>query len=441
MNKQIVKLIIILLLIPSCNLKPMKDQTPLFGEKKIDKKQQEVLDKKKIKIFIPENKINKEFNPTLQISLENIYDNSKEKIYLYNNIGRYDYEGILEKKNKFKFSKIVNFNQNEPKLIFIENDLIFFDKKGTLTRYDEFNKKVWVLNNYSKIEKKSKPFLYLANNKDILIVADSISKFYAIDINNGNLIWTKNNSSSFNSEIKIYKNKFFITDSQNILHCFSIKDGKKLWSHETDNILIKSSKKLSIVIDKEVVYFNNSIGDIRAISLENGSLIWQLPTLNNDVYAESLSLKSSDLVLDNKSIYFSNNRNEFYSVDVNSGTIRWKQKINSSIRPTIIGNTIITITQNGFLIIIDKISGNIVRITDIFEFIKEKKRKEISPVGFIVGSKYIYATISNGRIVIINITSGKYEKIIKIDGNKISKPFVFKNNLFIVKDNAIIQFD
>ena len=442
MNNQIVKIIVIFLLIASCNgLKPMKDQDPLFGEKKIDKKQQEVLDKKKIKLFIAEDIINKEFNPTLKINLENIYDNSKEKINLYNNIGRYDYEGILAENSKFKFSKIVNFNQNEPKLIFIENDLIFFDKKGTLTRYDEFNKKVWVLNNYSKIEKKSKPFLYLANNQDILIVADSISKFYAIDINNGNLIWTKNNSSSFNSEIKIHQNKFFITDSQNILHCFSIKDGKKLWSHETDNILIKSSKKLSIVIDKEVVYFNNSIGDIRAISHENGSLIWQLTTLNNDVYAESLSLKSSDLVLDNQSIYFSNNRNEFYSIDVNSGTIRWKQKINSSIRPTIIGNTIITITQNGFLIIIDKISGNIVRITDIFEFIKEKKRKEISPVGFIVGSKYIYATISNGRIVIINITSGKYEKIIKIDGNKISKPFVFKNNLFIVKDSAIIQFD
>ena len=58
-----------------------------------------------------------------------------------------------------------------------------------------------------------------------------------------------------------------------------------------------------------------------------------------------------------------------------------------------------------------------------------------------MGSKYIYATISNGRIVIINIENGKNEKIIKIDGNKISKPFVFKNNLFIVKDSAIIQFD
>ena len=441
MSKQIVKLIIILLLVPSCNLKPLKDQTPLFGEKKIDKKKQEVLNKKKVKLFISEDKINKEFNPTLQINLENIFDNSKEKINLSNNIGSYAYKSILTKKNKFKFSKINNFNQNEPKLIFIENDLIFFDKKGTLTRYNEFNKKVWTFNNYSKIEKKSKPFLYLANNQDILIVADSISKFYAIDINNGNLIWSKNNSSSFNSEIKIYKNYFFITDNQNILHCFSVKDGKELWSHKTDNILIKSSKKLSIVIDNEIVYFNNSIGDIRAVNLKNGSLIWQLPTLNNDVYAESLSLKSSDLVLDNKSIYFSNNRNAFYAIDVNSGTIRWEQKINSSIRPTIIGNTIITITQNGFLIIIDKISGNIVRVTDIFQFFKEKKRKELFPVGFIVGSKNIYVTISNGRMLIIDIKNGKYEKIIKIDGKKISKPFIAKNDLFIVKDSAIIQFD
>ena len=441
MNKQIVKLIIILLLIPSCNLKPLKDQTPLFGEKNTDKKKHEVLDKKKVKLFISEEIINTEFNPTLQINLENIFNNSKKKINLSNNMGRYDYEGILVKKNKFRFSTIVNFNQNEPKLIFIENDLIFFDKKGTLTRYNEFNKKVWVLNSYSKIEKKSKPFLYLANNQNILIVADSISKFYAIDINNGNLIWTKNNSSSFNSEIKIYKNKFFITDSQNILHCFSLKDGKKLWSHETDNILIKSSKKLSIVIGNKVVYFNNSIGDIRAINLEDGSLIWQLPTLNNDVYAESLSFKSSDLVLDNKSIYFSNNRNAFFAIDINSGTVRWKQRINSSIRPTIIGNTIITITQNGFLIIIDKISGNIVRITNIFESFKEKKRKELSPVGFIVGSKNIYVTISNGRMLIIDIKNGKSERIIKIDGKKISKPFVVKNDLFIVKDSAIIQFD
>jgi outer membrane protein assembly factor BamB len=166
-----------------------------------------------------------------------------------------------------------------------------------------------------------------------------------------------------------------------------------------------------------------------------------LPTLRNNIYAESLSLKSSDLVLDKKIIYFSNNKNEFYALEANSGILRWKTKINSVIRPKIIGNAIITITQNGFLIILDKVSGNIIRITDIFDKFKEKKRVQIYPVGFVVGAKKIYLTTTNGRLLIIDIKTGKNEKIMKIDGDKISKPFINKNKLFIIKDKAIIRFN
>ena len=33
-----------------------------------------------------------------------------------------------------------------------------------------------------------------------------------LDINTGNLIWSKNNLAPFNSQIKIYEDKFFIID-------------------------------------------------------------------------------------------------------------------------------------------------------------------------------------------------------------------------------------
>ena len=426
------------------SLKPMKDQVPLFGEKKKTNNdtKEEILKKDKTqKLFISEKPINDELNSKLQINLENSFINSKRKNNLDNNAGRHDFDGELTKKLNYKFSKISNFHQNEPKPIFFENDLIFFNKKGSLIRFNESKEKVWISNNYTKTEKKSKPFLYLAKNQNILIVADSISKFYALNIINGDLIWTNNNSSSFNSEIKIYKDKFFVTDSQNTLHCFSIKDGREIWSHKTENTLIKSEKKLSIIINNNVVYFNNSIGDVTALNVQKGNLIWQLPTLHNNIYAESLSLKSSDLVLDKKIIYFSNNKNEFYAIEANSGILRWKTKINSAMRPKIIGNAIITITQNGFLIILDKVSGNIIRITDIFDKFKEKKRSQIYPVGFVVGVKKIYLTTTNGRLLIIDIKTGKNEKIMKIDGDKISKPFINKNKLFIIKDKAIIRFN
>ena len=40
--------------------------------------------------------------------------------------------------------------------------------------------------------------------------------------------------------------------------------------------------------------------------------------------------------------------------------------------------------------VIDKITGNIIKVTDVFNNFNPKKRKEILPTGFIVGRKNIY---------------------------------------------------
>ena len=91
-------------------------------------------------------------------------------------------------------------------------------------------------------------------------------------------------------------------------------------------------------------------------------------------------------------------------------------------------------------------------LLNIRELIKSKKENEhtfgqnkksaaIEPVGFIVGSKNIYLTTSHGRLIIIDIATGKPTSVIKIDNDKISRPFVLNKNLFIIKDNAIIKLD
>ena len=93
------------------------------------------------------------------------------------------------------------------------------------------------------------------------------------------------------------------------------------------------------------------------------------------------------------------------------------------------------------MIIIDKDSGNIIRITDIFDIYKEKKRTQIYPINFVVGSKNIYLSTSNGRLQVISIKTGKNKRIIKIESGKISRPFINKKKLFIIRDKAIIRFD
>ena len=71
--------------------------------------------------------------------------------------------------------------------------------------------------------------------------------------------------------------------------------------------------------------------------------------------------------------------------------------------------------MEGFLVVIDRRQGNIIRITDIFKQFKKKKRSEIKPVGFILGSENIYLTTSHGRLMIIDIALGKTISMLKIE--------------------------
>ena len=93
------------------------------------------------------------------------------------------------------------------------------------------------------------------------------------------------------------------------------------------------------------------------------------------------------------------------------------------------------------MIILEKNTGNIIRVTDIFKNFKVKKRPNIKPTGFIVGLDKIYLSTSNGKLIVIDITTGKTISLLKIDNEKISKPFIQNKNLFLIKDNAVIKLD
>jgi len=390
-------------------------------------------------IFATEAALGQELNPNLTIKLDSNVNNNLAIRNYFNNDGRLNYDGELKKSSRYKFSKIKNFYQLEPTISFNNKNLIFFDNKGSILQFNDKSKLIWKKNHYSKSEKKLKPILQFANNGKFLIVADNIAKYYMLDLINGNLIWSKSNLAPFNSQIKIYKDKFFIIDFSNTLRCFLIKDGEELWNIRTESSLIRSQKKLSMVIVNGVIYFNNTIGDISAVDMNKGELLWQLPTQSSLIYEASFSLETSDIITDSTSLFFSNNKNQLFSIDLGSGSFNWENKVNSNLRPSLVGNYIFTVSIEGYLIVIEKNSGNIIRVTDVFKNFKPKKRKKIKPTGFVMGLNNIYLSTDNGRILVIDIASGKTKSVLKIDNEKISRPIILDKNLFVVKDNAIIK--
>ena len=425
-------IIILFLFSYSCSF---DNKTSLWKEKSITENEN-------IKIIFKngENLI-KQINSNLKIKIVSKSFNKSFVNNLNNNNGYINYNGNLKRLRKYKFSNIENFDKTQSEIIIYNQSLIFFDNKGNLLKFNDKSKLEWKKNFYTKAEKKLGPILSMSLSDNILIVADNLAKYYAIDIVTGNLIWEKRNSSSFNSQIKILNDKFYIVDYQNILRCFKVSSGEELWKIQTENSFIKSRKKLSLALSNDKIFFNNYIGDISSVNINTGEMIWQTPTQKSSVYEDSFLLETSDVVLNNGQIFLSNNRNEFFSINQENGFINWETSVNSSIRPTIIDNLIFTITSNGFLVLLDKNTGKVIRSTFIFNQIKKNKLKNVKPTGFIVGLNNIYLSTDKGYLIIIDIESGKSNSVIKIAGGKILRPYISSNDLYIIKSNSVIKFD
>ena len=274
MNK-IILLIAFILIITGCsfnkNSKFWTQTQNIPEEKKSDFKE----------MFSEKDSIEKELNTNLKINLGNIINKDFRIRDYYNNDGRLSYDGLLKKSSRYKFSKIKNFYQYEPTISFNKNNLIFFDNKGSIIRFSDNSKILWKKNFYNKKEKKINPVLNFSYQKNKLLVTDSLSKYYLVDITNGKLLWSKEHQSNFISQIKIDDDRFYVLDSNNSFICFSLSDGQEIWKFQTDKQLIKSQKKTSIIFDDKFVYFNNSKGEITVQPGVTFAEIFKISLLNN----------------------------------------------------------------------------------------------------------------------------------------------------------------
>ena len=402
------------------------------------------------KTFLREKRIDQEFNIDLEIQLNTRLkiNNNTLKNPIDNDEGRIDYDGDLKKISKYKFSKIENFNRYEPRPLLLNENIIFFDNKGYILNFNIKGDLLWKKNYYTKLEQKKKPILFFQNKNKTILVSDTIGKYYAIDNDTGNLLWSKIGASPFNSQIKIYGDKFFIVDFNNTLRAYNINNGNEIWNIKTESNLIRSQKKISLAIKDKNIFFNNSLGDITAVKIETGELLWQVPTQSSLVYDEGFFLQNSDIVINDHTLYFSNNNNQFFSIDIKTGIINWIQNINSHLKPIIINDLIFTVSLEGFLIIIEKNKGNIIKINYLFKDFDKKYLLEdkmlnhnIVTTGFVVAKNNIYLTTNKGKLHIIKIKDAKTIKILNIDKNKIYRPIIKNQNLFITTENSIIKLN
>ena len=148
-------------------------------------------------------------NPKFRFSLTKPLTNNEWKdIYFRNNNNLINFKYNQTNKILFKSKKVTKYNINDF-ILFDSGKLITSDQKGNLIIYSIKKRKlITKFNFYKKQNKKTKKYLNLAVEKNVVYVSDNIGYIYAYSLKTNRIIWAKNYKIPFRgSNLKILKKK------------------------------------------------------------------------------------------------------------------------------------------------------------------------------------------------------------------------------------------
>ncbi len=429
MNK-ILNLIILNIFLSSCSF---DNKSGIWtGSEQIVKQQNnnqniELIFKKKNN-FIEDKELqpNQKFNFDAPISYKNWTQSYQNKSNNINNLSFYN-EGNYKRLSKVS-SSVINSN-----ILVFEKKLFFSDNKGNIGIFSlDKNQLIFKFNFYKKRLKNAGKNIKIILKGNQIIAADNFGYIYSIDYKKNKVIWAKNFLIPFRSNLKIINEVIFLSDEKNKIILIDVKTGNKIDELYTQPSKTVSKFESNLAIDnKNNLLFLSTSGSLYSINFINNKKINWIQNFKSE----------SEIVFDGKPIIVSDNEilistGDNISLLSSNGARIWDLKIKSSISPIISGNTILTVNNDNYLVLIDKETGQILFSKNInlmiaknFEKNIQKKIKQIN-----------YIFLINGKLLLISNNSYFIELMIenKINLNSIKKnPFVISSDIIFLESEML----
>ena len=365
------------------------------------------------------------------IELNSQNNNFLREVYKINHLPRVSNKNFLDlsisKKKKIN-GKFKNFFVDQNIIIAITNNakLILFDKNyKKIIQKTIYKKKIY--KNYNL------QFSILSYDNKIL-VSDSIGNIHAFNKKDLKLVWSKKLGVPFRSNIQSFGKSIYLINTNSKIYSINVDDGKINWSFETASKTIKDPNfSYQIKVYNEKLFFTNDSGEIYCLNLIDQNIRWSLVFQSEEFKKTPVLFKASSFIAENNNLFISTNYGFIYSVDSSQGFVNWTKPFPFLSNLKLIGNYLISNTENG-LVIIDKKNGNILFNND-FNRILNLKKKKISISDIIITYNNIFLTTSNNLIIKIDRDNLKSYTTKKF--NKYIKSELYGNKVFMLNESGI----
>ncbi len=272
-----------------------------------------------------------------------------------------------------------------------------------------------------------------------LFVTSGLGVVAALDPLSGEEIWKRETRVPMHSAPTSKGGRVFAVSDDNELFAFNANSGEVLWTYQG---IVESARMLTApspaVIDETVIAPFAS-GELVALRVQNGGVLWQdaLSSAGQLTPLASLNDIASGPVIADGYVIATAQSGVISAFDLRTGQRIWTQPSGSIGFPLIAGDFVYTATTEGQVVCFSKLDGKVVWIQQLQAYKNEKKRKKkIAWSGPVLAGDRLIVMSSHGQAVVINPYDGSVINDFKVGGDVFVPPVIANETIYVLTDSA-----
>jgi outer membrane protein assembly factor BamB len=279
----------------------------------------------------------------------------------------------------------------------------------------------------------------LAYDAGIIFVTTGFAEVVALESKTGKVLWRKNLGAPMRSAPTARGGRLFATTMNNQLFALNSKTGETLWQHRGLPEIASVLGGASPAVDKGVVVVPYTSGELIALKVENGRVLWQdslTAARRTDVLSNLAGIRGRP-VIDRGLVVAISNGGVMTAIDIRTGQRVWSNEIAGIESPWVAGDYVFVLTTDAEITAISRKTGKVHWVRGLPRFEDpEDKEDPIVWTGPVLASDRLIIAGSNQEALAISPYNGRILGIVDMPDRVTVAPVVADGSVYFLADDA-----
>lgn len=279
----------------------------------------------------------------------------------------------------------------------------------------------------------------ISYDEGMVFATTGFAQAIAMDAKTGAVVWRQNLSGPMRGAPTVRAGRVFVVTVDNQTHCLAAEDGAVVWTHQGTTEGASLLGGSSPAVDGNVVVVPYSSGELFALRIDNGSVLWQdqLTTVRRTDNVATLSDIRGRPIIDRGRVYAIGHADMLVAIDLRNGRRLWEREIGSIQSPWVGGDYLFLITNNNEAMALEAKTGKIQWVTQLRVWDDEEdKEGRIVWAGPVLASDRLIVGSSDGYLVSLSPYTGEVLGKLSISDGVTIQPAIANNTMYFLTNDA-----